>query len=114
LLDELGADVLARRRSLAEAAGLLAASGQGHNPNWLSYLARLYPGRSPEARLAANLLYSVLFSLEESNAANEDSARRLAADYRACYGVTFQFPAELAAPASGRWRVLSDDPEPTP
>jgi hypothetical protein len=114
LLERLTADVIARRRSLPEAANLLAASGQGCSPGWLNYLERLYPGQSKRGRLAANLIYFALLSLQEGSAQDEECARRLAADYRACYGVSFRFPDQLAAPATGRWPTLSDDPSPGP
>jgi hypothetical protein len=114
LLEQLGADVIARRLSLPEAAGRLAASEQGRNPGWLHYLSRLYPDRSDQALLAANLIYCTLFSLQEGNSADEESARRLAADYRACYGVSFKFPDALSVPATCPWRILNDDPAPVP
>jgi hypothetical protein len=113
LLETLAADVIARRRTLADAARLLAASEQGRSPAWLHYLERLYPGRPVQACFAANLIYCALFSLHEGNSADEDCARRLADDYRACYGVAFTLPDPLSNPATGRWRILGED-EPPP
>jgi hypothetical protein len=114
LLERLGADVIAGRLSLPEATAELGASGQGRNPNWLRYLGRLYPDRSEQARLAANLVYFALETLQEANSVDEESARRLTADYRACYGVSFKFPDDLTVPACGRWRVPRADPQPVP
>jgi hypothetical protein len=114
LLERLAGEVIARRRSVSESASLLAASRQGRSPGWLRYLGRLYPGRSEEARLAANLIYCSLFSLQEGNSVDEACARRLAAEYRACYGVSFKLPDELTDTAAGRWRILSDDLPPGP
>jgi hypothetical protein len=50
-------------------------------------VGRLYPGRSEEASVAAALVYFTLFRLADGSPGDEETARRLAADYRACYGV---------------------------
>jgi hypothetical protein len=36
--------------------------------------------------VAAGLVYFTLFRLHDGDPADEDTARRLAAEYRACYG----------------------------
>jgi hypothetical protein len=103
LLERLSADLLARRRTLPEAGGLLAASDQGRNRDWLRELGRVYPGRSEQARLAANLVYCALRRLRGGSPAEEETARRLAADYRACYGVAFTLPDDTA-----EWRAAGE------
>ena len=94
LLERLSADLIARRRPLPEAVSLLAASERGRSPDWLRYLGRAYPGRSEQARLGANLVYRALFLLQAGSSVDEETARRLAADYQACYGVSFTLPED--------------------
>jgi hypothetical protein len=107
LLERLSGDLLARRRTLPDAVGLLAESEQGRSPGWLRDLGRVYPGRSEQARLAANLVHHALSSLQEGNSTDEETARRLAADYRACYGVLFTFPDTMAEWPPLWWRGAS-------
>src|SRR5262249_32703593 len=107
LLERLSDDLIARRRTLPEAAGGLAASGQGRDPGWLCYLARVYPGRSEQARLAANLVYRALCRLQAGSPADEETARRLAADYRACYGVPFTFPENRGEWPPPSWQAAA-------
>jgi hypothetical protein len=106
LLERLSADLIAGRRTLPEAVGLLAESERGRSPDWLRYLGRAYPGRSEQARLAANLVYHALFLLQGGSSVDEETARRLAADYRQCYGIPLTLPAE-GGPIPPCWRVVS-------
>jgi hypothetical protein len=109
LLERLSADLIARRRTLPEAVGLLAASEQGRSPDWLRYLGRAYPGRSEQARLAANLVYRALFLLHEGSSVDEETARRLGADYRGCYGVSFTLPDDVAGRPPWWWAASGGD-----
>jgi hypothetical protein len=106
LLERLGADLIARRRTLPEAVVLLAESEQGRSPDWVRDLGRAYPGRSEQARLAANLVYRALFLLRGGSSVDEETARRLAADYRECYGVPLTLPAEGGS-IPPCWRFIS-------
>jgi hypothetical protein len=81
LLDRLSADLIAGRRSLPKAADLLA-----------DFSRRRTGSRGPAGRL---LLHPVLPARRRPE--DEKSARRLAAEYRACYGV----PLTLPEPAKG-------------
>jgi hypothetical protein len=70
-------------------------------------------GRSEQASVAASLVYT-LFRLRDGDPADKDTARRLAANYRACYGV----PLTLPEPAKGAaippcWRAIAS-PSPFP
>jgi hypothetical protein len=47
--------------------------------------------------VAAPLVYFCLFRLEDGDPEDEETARRLAADYQACYGL----PLTLPEPAKG-------------
>jgi hypothetical protein len=58
--------------------------------------------------VAAALVYFTLFRLQEGDPEDEDTARRRAADYRACYVI----PLTLPEPAKGAalppcWEVVS-------
>jgi hypothetical protein len=99
LLDRLSADLIAGRRSLPEAADLLADFSRQRKGEWLRAVARRYPDRSEEAAVACALVYFTLFCLHDGNPEDEKTARRLAAEYRACYGVllTLPEPVQLAA-----------------
>jgi hypothetical protein len=71
---------------------------------------RRYPGRAEQAAVAAGLVYFTLFGLHDGNPEEAATARRLAADYRACYGV----PLMLPEPAKGAaippcWRAAGLD-----
>jgi hypothetical protein len=106
LLDRLSADLIARRCTLPEAATALADFSRQRKPAWLRGVGRRYPGRSEEASVAAALVYFTLFRLQEGDPEDEDTARRLSADYRACYGVSLALPepAKGAAIPPG-WRA---------
>jgi hypothetical protein len=70
-------------------------------------VGRQYPGRSEQASVAASLVYYTLFRLRDGDPGDEDTARRVAADYRACYGA----PLTLPEPAKGAalppcWEVV--------
>ena len=99
LLDRLSADLIASRRRLPEAADLLADFSRQHNPGWLGGVGRRYPGHTEEAAVACALVYFTLFSLHDGDPEDEETARRLAADYRARYGATLTLPepVKLAA-----------------
>jgi hypothetical protein len=97
LLDRLSAELIAGRRTLPEAADLLADFSRRRTGEWLRGVGRRYPGRSEEASVAAAVVYFTLCRLQDGNPADEDTARRLAAEYRACYGV----PMMLPEPAKG-------------
>ena len=97
LLDRRSSDLIAGRCTLPEAAAVLADFSRQHTPGWLRRLGRSYPGRSEEAAVAASLVYYCLFRLHDGNPEDEETGRRLAADYRACYGA----PLTLPEPAKG-------------
>jgi hypothetical protein len=103
LLQRLSADLIAGRRTLPEAATLLADFSRRSKPEWLRWAGKRYPGRSEQASVAASLVYYTLFRLQEGNPADEDTARRLAADYRAGYGMPFTLPADKGAPIPPGW-----------
>jgi hypothetical protein len=108
LLERLSTDLIARHRTLPEATTVLADRSRKSKPDWLRRVGRLYPGRSELAATAASLVNYSLFRLHDGDPQDEDTARRLAADYRACYGV----PMTLPEPARGAalppcWRVVS-------
>ena len=108
LLTRLSADLIARRCTLPEAATALADFSRQSKPEWLRRVGRLYPGRSEEASVAASLVYSTLFRLRDGDPADEETARSMPADYRACYGI----PLTLPHPAKGAaippcWRAAS-------
>jgi hypothetical protein len=106
LLDRLSADLTAGRRTLPEAADMLADFARQRTPEWLRGVGRRYPGRSEEAAAASALVYFTMFRLHGGNTEDEETARRLAAGYRACYGV----PLTLSSPVKGAaippcWRL---------
>jgi hypothetical protein len=81
LLERLSADLSAGRRTLPEAATALADFSRQRKPAWLRGVARLYPGRSEAAAVAAALVYFSLFRLHDGDPSDEDTARRLTAAY---------------------------------
>jgi hypothetical protein len=97
LLQRLSADLIAGRRTLPEAAAVLADFSRQRKPAWLRGVGRLYPERSEQASVAASLVYYTLFRLRDGDPADEETSRWLAADYRACYGL----PLTLPHPAKG-------------
>ena len=97
LLQRLSADLIAGRCTLPAAATDLADCSRQSKPEWLRDAGKRYPGRSEEASVAASLVYYTLFRLHDGNPEDEETARRLAADYRACYGA----PLTLPEPAKG-------------
>jgi hypothetical protein len=104
LLDRLSADLIAGLRRLPEAAGLLADFSRQRKGEWLRGVGRRYPGRSEEAAACA-LVYFTLFRLHDSDPEDEKTARRLAAEYRACYRVPLTLPEPkrgAAMPPCGR------------
>jgi hypothetical protein len=108
LLERLSADLIAGRGRLPEAAAVLTDLGRQRRPGWLRGVRQVYPARSDEASVAASLVNYCLFRLRDRNPADEDTTRRLAADYRAGYGV----PLTLPEPAKGAaippcWGVVS-------
>jgi hypothetical protein len=90
--ERLSDDLIARRRTLPEAASLLADFARQRKPDWLGGLGRFYPGRCEQACVAACLVDDTLFRLQDGDPAAEETARRLVSDYRACYGVPFTLP----------------------
>jgi hypothetical protein len=98
LLERLSTDLIARHRTLPEAATVLADYSRQSKPDWLRRVGRLYPGRSEQAATAASLVNYSLFRLRDGDPADEETARRLAAEYRACYGILFTLPADKGAP----------------
>jgi hypothetical protein len=109
-LDRLSADLIAGRRTLPEGVTVLADFARQRKPDRLRRVGRSYPGRSEEAAVAAALVYFTLFRLHDHNPEDEETARRLAADYRACYGT----PLTLPSPANGAaippcWRAAGLD-----
>jgi hypothetical protein len=107
LLDRLSADLIAGRCTLPEAATLLADFSRERKPDWLRRVGRLHPGRPEQASVAAGLVYYTLFRLQEGDPADEETARRLAADYQARYGIPFTLPADKGAPIPPGWRAAS-------
>jgi hypothetical protein len=111
LLQRLSADLIAGRSTLPAAATVLADFSRQRKPEWLRGTGRHYPGWSEEASVAAVLVYYTLFRLRDGNQADEVSARRLAAEYRAGYGRPFTLPADTGAPIPpGRLREEHDGP----
>jgi hypothetical protein len=104
LLGRLREDLLARRRTLPDAATVLADFAREHKPEWLHGVGRLYPGRPEGASVAASLVYFTLFRLHDGNPADEETARRLAAEYRACYDLPLTSP-KGTSPAPPCWRA---------
>jgi hypothetical protein len=105
LLDRLSADLIAHRRTLPDAATVLADFSRQSKPEWLQGVRRIYPDSFEEASVAAGLVYSTLFRLQDGEPADEETARRLATDYRACYGLPFTLPADKGAPIPPGWRA---------
>jgi hypothetical protein len=110
LLQRLSADLIAGRSTLPEAATVLADFSRRSKPEWLRRVGRLYPGRSEQASVAASLLYYTLFQLRDGDRADEDTARRLTAGYRACacwrrlaaeYRACYGIPLTLPSPVKG-------------
>jgi hypothetical protein len=97
LLVRLSADLIAGRCTLPDAGTELADFSRQSKPEWLRGAAKRYPGRSEQAGVAVAVVYFTLFRLQDGNPADEDTARRLAAEYRACYGI----PLTLPEPARG-------------
>jgi hypothetical protein len=104
LLGRLRADLIARRRTLPEAATLLADFAREHKPEWLHGVERLYPGRPEESSVAASLVYLTLFGLQDGDPADEQTARRLADEYHACYDLPLTFPRG-SPPIPPCWRA---------
>jgi hypothetical protein len=86
LLDRLSTDLIAGRRTLPEAADLLADFSRRRAGGWSRVVGRRHPGRSEEAAAACALVDFTLSGLHDGDPEEEATARRLAADYRACYG----------------------------
>jgi hypothetical protein len=106
VLDRLSADLITRRRTLPEAAAELADFSRQHKPEWLRGVGRIYPDRSEEASVAAALVYFTLFGLRDGNPGDEETARRLAADYRACYAIPLTLPEpQKGAAIPPSWRA---------
>jgi hypothetical protein len=95
VLDRLSADLIASRRTLAQAVTVLADSSRQSKPEWLRGVGRRYPGLSEKAAVASALVYFTLFCLHDGDHEDEKSARRLAAEYRACYGVLLTLPERV-------------------
>jgi hypothetical protein len=94
---------------------VLAHFSRQRKPAWLRGVGRLYPGRSEETSVATALVYFTLFRLQGGDLSDEGTARRLAAEYRACYGV----PLTLPSPAKGAaippcWRAAGLDRDGAP
>jgi hypothetical protein len=111
LQTRLSDDLLARRRTLPEAATLLTDFTRQRRPEWLRFLGRRYPNRSEEASVVANLVYRTRFRLRNGEPADQATARRPAADYRACDGI----PLPPPEPAKGAalppcWRRRASAP----
>ena len=108
LLMRVSADLIAGRSTLPEAAKVLADFSRQHKPDWLRRVGRSYPGRPEEASVAASLVCGTLFRLRDGDRADEDTARRLVADYRAGYGVPLTLPEPAkGAPIPPCWGVVT-------
>jgi hypothetical protein len=108
VLDRLSADLIASRRTLAQAVTVLADFSRQSKPEWLRGVGRRYPGLSEEAAVACALVYFTLFRLHDGDPGDEETAGRLAADYLACSGV----PLTLLEPVKGAalppcWRAVA-------
>ena len=87
LLASLSEDVVARRRSLAEAAGALARANPVYLNPFLPQLRERFPGYSEEECLAARLLEeSVVTTKAESPAAARRVARQLQKEFQTSFG----------------------------
>jgi hypothetical protein len=92
VLTRLSADLIAGRRTLPEVVTVLADFARQRKPDWLRRVGRSYPGRSEEAAAACALVYCTLFRPHDGDPEDEETARRLAAEYRACYGIPLTLP----------------------
>jgi hypothetical protein len=108
LLDRLSADLIAGHRTMPEAAAELADFSRQRTGQWLRGVGRRYPGRSEKAAVAGALVYFTLFRLRDGDAADEETARRLAAESRACYGAPLTLPEpQKGAAIPPCWRPAS-------
>jgi hypothetical protein len=105
LLQRLSAELIAGRRTLPGAATVLADFSRQSKPEWLRAAGKRYPGRSEQASVAASMVYYTLFRLHDGNPEDEQKACRLAADYRASYGIPLTLPADKGAPIPPCWQV---------
>jgi hypothetical protein len=103
LLVRLSTDLIAGRCTLSAAATELADFSRQSKPEWLRGAGKRYPGRPEQASVACALVYFTLFRLRD--AADEETARRLAADYLACYGLPLTLPDGRGGPLPPCWRA---------
>jgi hypothetical protein len=108
LLDRLSAELIAGRRTLPEAADLLADFSRRRTGEWLRGVGRRYPGRPEEAAVACALVYFTLVGLHDGNPEEEAAARHLAAEYRARYGIPLMLPEpQKGAAIPPCWRATT-------
>ena len=85
----------------------MADFSRQRKPEWLRGVGRIYPGRPEEAAVSASLVGFTMFRLHDGDAADEKTARRLAAEYRACYGIPLTLPEpQKGAAIPPCWRAL--------
>jgi hypothetical protein len=71
-------------------------------------VGRRYPGRSEKAAVACALVYFTLFRLHDGDPEDGKTARRLAAEYRACSGVLLTLPEPVKGAALPPcWRAVA-------
>jgi hypothetical protein len=86
LLDQLGKDLVCRRRSLAEAVTLLSSTEWVQRPQWQRCMALRYPTFAKKELLAALLIGQAVVSAEASPNGQTDLYPRLEAEFRCCFG----------------------------
>jgi hypothetical protein len=89
LLERLRDDLIARRRTLAEAAETLAGSGWVQDSNWLQRVGERYPNCTKNECLAAHLMNHTL----RFEALDADTVARLARELDLQYRASFGRPA---------------------
>jgi hypothetical protein len=86
LKPQVSAALIAQRLSLTEALKIIAGSDVAKNAWHLRALRMYYPGRPDMECLAANLVEYTVSTLDDYPSLAEQVARRLEAEYRACFG----------------------------
>jgi hypothetical protein len=86
LLDQLGKDLVCRRRSLAEAVDILSRAAWVQRPQWQRCMALRYPTAAKKELLAVLLMEQAVVSAEASPNGQTDLYPRLEAEFRCCFG----------------------------
>jgi hypothetical protein len=86
LINDLGKDLVSRRRSLGEAVDVLSSTGKAQDPQWLSSMAQRYPGFSAREQLGARLIDEALIVAPGGTYGLAELYRELNAQFRSCFG----------------------------